>query len=275
VHDFAAHPQKHWKIYYHRAAPPAVQSAIMPTPFTHLLTAAQFLADERIPADARAALDAERGAFLLGNIAADARVSSNLNRENTHFYIFTDPIIESPWRVMLGKYPALAHPATAAQRAFLAGYVAHLVMDEIWLLDVVRPYFVEREWGERRQRFLMLNVLLMLIDARDYALLPAWERSALLAAQPDGWVPFVTDDDLRGWRDLVGRQLPPEGSSETLAIIGERLERAPDDLRAMLDDPAYLEREVWANVPRDAVAQAEARMVEQARTQMLEYLNKT
>src|SRR5687768_6352859 len=247
----------------------------MPTPFTHLLTAAQFLADERIPAAIRAALDAERGAFLLGNIAADARVSSNLNRENTHFYMFTDSIVESPWRVMLDKYPVLAHPTTAAQRAFLAGYVAHLVMDEIWLLDVVRPNFVECEWGQGRQRFLMLNVLLIRMDERDYALLPAWERSALLSAQPSGWVPFVTDDDLRGWRDLVGRQLPPVGSSETLAIIGGRLERTPDDLRAMLDDPAFLERELWANVPPDAVATAEARMVEQARLQMLEYLNKT
>lgn len=243
----------------------------MPTPFTHLAAAARWLTDERLPVPMRQSLDAERPAFLLGNIAADARVSSGILRENTHFYSFSEPITESPWRVMLREYPALARPQSVAQRAFIAGYVAHLVLDEIWLIDIVRPYFVERLWETPRHRLLMLNILLILMDERDYGLLPAWERDALLSAQPSAWLPFMSDEVLCGWRDYVGKQLPPGGIPETLSIIGERLQHPPDALRAILDRPATLDRDLWAHVPHDAVAAAEARMYTRARDQMLEY----
>ncbi|MBZ0288780.1 MAG: zinc dependent phospholipase C family protein, partial [Anaerolineae bacterium] len=131
----------------------------MPTPFTHLETAQRLLRDPQVPAAARALLEAERSAFLLGQIAADARVNSGLLRTDTHFYHYDQPIIQHPWRVMLERHPALLQAETAAQRAFLAGYVAHLCVDEVWLMEMLKPHFGDRDWAPQPTRFFILHIL--------------------------------------------------------------------------------------------------------------------
>lgn len=245
----------------------------MPTPFTHLRVASRLLADEALPPDVCALLNASRGAFLLGNIAADARVSSGISREQTHFYAYDRPVQEHPWRLMLQQYPALVRTTRPAQRAFVAGYVAHLTLDEVWSLEMIRPFFAEREWASRDHRFLMLNLLLIWMDRRDYAQLEAWQREALLATTPDGWAPFIPDEELAAWRDFVGCQLPPGGESQTLAVIGERIGTSPDALRALLNSEERMNADLWAHVPPEALARVEAEMYALARTNMLLYLD--
>lgn len=242
----------------------------MPTPFTHLVTAAKLLADESLPDDLHALLAAERGAFLLGNIAADARVSSGILREQTHFYSHNQPIQEHPWRVMVGTFPQLLRPTSTGARAFVAGYVAHLALDEVWSIRIVRPYFGEASWATRPERFIWLNALLVAMDERDYRQIDEWQRSALLNAKPSGWTPFMGDGDLSDWRDFVGRQLPPGGESQTLTVIGERMGFTPEALQALIkSDEAMLP--LRANVPPDVTAQAEAEMAERARLDLLRY----
>lgn len=242
----------------------------MPTPFTHLATAARILNDARVPPSLHAALMVEKGAFLLGNIAADARVSSGIERAQTHFYSFDRPITEHPWRVMLARFPQLTRPTSMAQRVFLAGYVAHLAMDEVWSVRIVRPYFGEGAWGTPAQRFLLLNALLVRMDLRDYAALADWQRLALLEASPHGWLPFMTDMDLAGWRDFVGAQLPPDGESQTLAVIGERIGYQPAALQALVASADAMTL-LWDNVPEVVVTQAERAMREQSLLDMLTY----
>ena len=247
----------------------------MPTPFTHLAVTARLLDDSSpLPGGVRAALLAERRAFLLGNIAADARISSGLSRENTHFYVYDRPMTDHPWRVMLATFPGLQRPANAAQRAFVAGYVAHLTLDEVWSLQIVRPYFGQGIWATPPERFFLLNALLVHMDARDYGLLEPWQRPTLLDAEPHGWLPFMTDADLRGWRDFVGLQLPREGASQTLQVIGERVGLTPAALQAFIESAERM-APLWANVPAQAVTQAEQAMEAQARADLLTYWAET
>jgi hypothetical protein len=243
----------------------------MPTPFTHLASAQQMLVDAQVPADLRALLERELPAFLLGNIAADARVSSNINREATHFFAYDRPIEQHPWRVMLEQHPSLQVPTTDAQRAFLAGYVAHLSLDEVWSLEMVRPHFVGGEWGDRRLRFLMLHIILIYMDERDYAALLSWQRPTLCAATPHDWTPFMSDDTLAEWRDFIGGQIAP-GSSQTLEVFGGRISVTPGELRAILDDPAQMQRDLWDHIPRALLADIETRMYAHARAQMVAFL---
>lgn len=243
----------------------------MPTPFTHLEIAQRLLDDPQLDSSIRAALNAERSAFLLGSIAADARVSSGLQRENTHFYNYNHPISEAPWRVMLRQYPDLID-SVDAQRAFVAGYVAHLVVDEIWSEEMVRPQFANREWGTRQQRFLMLHIILIYMDERDYSRLLDWQRPTLAEALPAGWLPFINDDDLRTWRDFVANQLPP-GLSETLNVFGGRINREPTELRSILDAPDMMEDQLWENIAPPLLAEVENRMYTQAREMLACYWN--
>lgn len=245
----------------------------MPTPFTHLNSAQQFLRDPRLPAEIYELLDAHRSAFLLGSVAADARVDSGAGRDTTHFYAYGAPIIKAPWRIMLEMYPSLQHTTDAAQRAFLAGYVAHLAMDTIWTVEMLGEYFVRRDWGESQQmRFVMLHVLLITMDERDERKLEAWQAPTLANAVPQGWLPFMSDSVLAHWRDLIAEQIMPGGVSRTLEIFGGRIRKTPAELRAILDVPQIMTRDLWAHVPPDDLAQIEARMYEDALAQMLLYL---
>jgi hypothetical protein len=247
----------------------------MPTPFTHLETAQRFLVDEQFSSDTRALLNAERSAFLLGSIAADARVDAGVPRETTHFYAYDRPIDERPWRVMLQRHPELYTTHSSAQRAFLAGYVAHLSIDEYWTRKMVRPYFIKREWHTPSHdfRFLMLHIILSYMDERDLPLLAAWQYESLCAAEPDGWLPFMSDATLAAWRNFIGEQIAPGGPSQTLALFGARIGKAPEELRAILDSPEQMNNGLWANVPPDDLARVEVEMYAFACEQMAIYLD--
>lgn len=248
--------------------------AIMPTPFTHLRTAQRLLDDKDISPALRELLYAQHSAFLLGNVAADARVDSGLLRANTHFYQYDQPITQHPWRVMLDQNPSLSAPTNDAQRAFVAGYVAHLSMDETWSLEMLRPHFVEREWGTQQSRFFMLHILLIHMDERDYATLNETQRSLLQAAQPESWTPFMNDDTLKRWGDFIAEQLPP-GESHTLQVFGQRIRKTVKDFRTVLDSAEEMQTGLWANIAPEILEQVEAQMYIFAREQMVTYLNET
>jgi hypothetical protein len=222
------------------------------------------LRDESIPAAIRAALEAEKPAFLLGNIAADARNSGALKREDTHFYSYDKGIYERPWRVMLQTHPSLLSPSNAAQRTFLAGYVAHLTIDEVWSADMLGPHFVQRDWGDRSLRFLMLHIILAHMDERDYRQLEDWQHPALEKAQPNHWTPFMSDAVLQEWRDFIAGQIAPEGTSQTLSVFGGRINKAPEELRAILDSPEQMQRDLWDNITPETLAGVESTMYRRA-----------
>jgi hypothetical protein len=244
----------------------------MPTPFTHLEVAQRLLCDEAFPIEMRDVLNAERGAFLLGSIAADARVDSGMRRESTHFYAYDRPINQHPWRVMVEQYPLLLTPGSPAQRAFLAGYVAHLAIDESWGKEVLHPRFVQHDWGvPREQRFLMLHIILIYMDERDLAHLDGWQADSLPRAQPDHWLPFMSDPVLSSWRDSISAQIAPDGRSLTLELLGARIHKTPQELRAILDSPEIMQANLWDHVPLDFLHKAELNMYAFARRQLSEY----
>jgi hypothetical protein len=242
----------------------------MPTPFMHLKVAQDLLRDSQVPPPLRDLLNAHRGAFLLGSIAADARISSGIKRDHTHFYRYDEELQDHPWRTMLECYPSLWNPPDLAQRVFVAAYVAHLAMDELWMIDMLRPQFWSADWGTRESRFFTLHILLSAVDARDYDLIEDWQAQTLLAAQPCDWLPFISDTDLHGWRDFIGTQLI-EGS-ETLDVLSARVKSSPEDFRAVLESRERMQADLWAQVPQATLAQVEAAMYVFAREQMLVYL---
>ena len=244
----------------------------MPTPFTHLAFAARVCRDERIPPALHALIESEWPAFLLGSIAADGHMLAGGLREDTHFYTYDRPIVEHPWRVMVKSYPELLTPHSRAQQSFVAAYVGHISMDEVWSLNMLHPHFVNRDWAPRQQRFLMLNVLLAGMDERDQDLLPAGMAAEMHRAESHHWLPFLDDEPLQAWGDLIYRQIKPGGVSETLDIIGRRVGRTPQELRSMLDSPEFLQADLWAHIPPPLLAEVEARMYSHAVEQMELYL---
>jgi hypothetical protein len=244
----------------------------MPTPFTHLAFAERLRSDRQIPASLRALIESQWPAFLLGSIAADGHFLAGAQREDTHFYAYDRPMEDHPWRVMVTCHPSLLAPRDQTQQSFAAGYTGHVSMDEIWSLDMLNPHFAQREWAPRPQRFLMLNILLIAMDERDLKMLPRGMADDLQRAEPQNWLPFLSDSALKGWGDLIYRQIRPGGSSETLEIISGRVGKTPEELRALLDSPEQLQDDLWAHIPPPLLADIEERMYAHAVEQIEAYL---
>lgn len=247
----------------------------MPTPFTHLRIAQHLLDDEALPQTVRQMLAASMPDYLLGSIIADARVHPGADRELTHFYRYDKPMLDHPWRLMLTDNPVLTQPQSAAHRAFVAGYVAHLAADEYWSKHMLKPHFAESDWGENmRWRFFVLHLLLIHMDERDEEGLPTGISETLRKSQPKAdWLPFMPHDVVTEWRDFIAEQI--EGESQTLEIFGKRIMRTPDELREMVDSDITMQTYLWKHIPPELLNSIENELYAFARSQMQIYLDET
>ncbi len=229
----------------------------MPTPFMHLRIAERLRAHEALPEEVARTIDGCWPAFYLGNVAADFQTICDIPREEAHFYQLPPAEGVEAHKVMLERYPQLAHPEAMrpGHAVFIAGYRAHLLLDLRWYWDVLMPYFVEAKgWSaDHRQRFLVHNTLLTYLDGEARASLPEDAGETLAAAEPKHWLPFASDGDLIRWRDMLVRQLQPGATRETVAIYAERMNMRPDEFAARLADPAWMEAQVFRKVPLEAV----------------------
>ena len=240
----------------------------------HLRAAHRFLHDADVPQSLRDELGSAShlGAFLLGNVAPDARVSGGLSRSETHFFEYAAKIEPNAPNAMLEAHPSLEN-AQGEQRAFVAGYLAHVAMDVVWAEDMLFPNFYDRhDWADEITRYNMLHVLLCHLDARDYKQWDASFPDELAAARPDGWLPFLSDDDLAKWRDLVAEQICASCESQTVEVLGKRVRIGAEGLRDILDDPAKMQSEVWDYVPMTAIKQTEDHMYRAMVAQIMQYM---
>ncbi len=247
----------------------------MPTPFTHLAMAQRLLNENRLSDSVLTTLNTYRPAFLLGIVAADARVSSAVKREVTHFYAYDSPLDEHPWQVMFEQHPTLETSYDPAHRAFLAGYVAHLATDESWVLNFVRPHIVRPDWGDktRAEKFRALHLVLIHMDNRDLHRIEDWQAPTLSQANPTNWLPFLPDSDLATWRDYIAGQIEAEGESKTLEILSERIDVPIEELRSQIESPAIMHEHLWQFVTMEAHHQAEEAVYDFTVEQMQCYWN--
>ncbi len=228
----------------------------MPTPFMHLAVADAMLAEPGLPESLRERLATHLPEFRLGHTAPDAQTVSGQTREATHF--FTVPMTDSrpAHEVMFARYPELARPGVLppAQAAFLTGYVCHLALDQMWIRQIFEPVFgPAAAWGSFPERLYLHNVLRTYLDQGDLPRLNGVGKS-LQAARPDGWLPFLADDALRGWRDLLAEQLQPGAAARTVDIFAQRMKRDPGEIAALLNSPAELDRRVFSRLPAGHIA---------------------
>lgn len=244
----------------------------MPTPFTHLRIAHRLLEDPEIPDAIHKLLDKYRADFYLGGVVADARPKGS-SRADTHFYHYTRPMPDNPWREMFRQHPVLSKAKSQAHQVFLLGYVEHLASDEYWSRNLLKPHIAEAEWGKDiYDRFKSLHLLLIYMDERDEKWMPASIPSILHTSTPNSWLPFMDDTTIIEWRDFIAEQLQT-GISQTLEILGSRVHIAPDELRRMLDDSTLMQRRLWDNLAPALLQEIEEQMYRFSRQQMLIYLD--
>jgi len=154
------------------------------------------------------ALDDERGSVYLGSTAPDIRVITRWDRERTHFFDLDCFDEQSGVAGLFGAYPDLAQVSqlTEPTRAFVCGYLTHLVTDETWITTVYRPHFGERSplGGDIRAN-VMDRALQFSMDAerrRDRDLM-LHVLDAVTRSDVGLELDFIDADTLRRWRDVI------------------------------------------------------------------------
>lgn len=203
-------------------------------------------------------LAANWSAFYLGSIAPDVNAISTIPRERTHFYEMPPTWEEEAHLTMLAQYPQLSDFATMSpgQAICVAAYSAHLMLDLIWLREVVYPFFhLPENFRDRQQRRLTHFILLTYLDTIALNALPETAVSTLAAAHSAQWLPFIDDTILTQWRDLLVAQLLPGASVKTIEIYAGRLGMSAAEFAANLQDPVWMQAQVFDKVPIDQVQQ--------------------
>lgn len=227
----------------------------MPTPVMHLALAEEILGGDLLSPATRCLLARQRGPFLLGHTVPDVQTISGQGREETHFYTIPRSTDRPAYEALFAAYPRLARAEmlSPTQAAFTAGYIAHLLLDEIWLDDIFLRYFMAREWASLRERLFLHNVLRTWMDARDQRRLNGSVAVALRETKPQGWLPFVADEHLRAWRDWLVEQLAPAHSVQTAEVFARRMGVPVTEMEAILRSPGQMEERIFSRIPRAAL----------------------
>ncbi len=227
----------------------------MPTPVMHLVLAEEILRGDALSPAIRRLLIQQRGPFLLGHTVPDVQTISGQARDETHFYTIPPTSDRPAYETLFAAHPRLARAKLLppAPAVFIAGYIAHLLLDELWLYDIFLRYFMEQEWASLRERLFLHNVLRTWMDGRDQQRLNGSVAVALRETKPHGWLPFVGDEHLRAWRDWLVEQLGPAHTVQTAEIFARRMGVPVAEVEAVLRSPQQMEERVFSHVPRAAL----------------------
>jgi hypothetical protein len=216
---------------------------------------------------------AVQGAFFFGNIAPDVQVVNHKPRESTHFYTLPPSNHGMGYERLLTTHPALARPChlPAPHAAFLAGYIVHLVFDELWVREIFAVFGPGSEWENWQERLLFHNVLRAWLDEPALGHLRGDIGALLRQAQPNGWLPFAADADLCHWRDLVAEQFVPGASIRTVKVFAERAKISTAAFRRLLESQVTRER-IFRHISVDELEAFHARAVTRSRDLITRYL---
>ena len=154
------------------------------------------------------AIGSQLGSYLGGAISPDAHFVSSASRSDTHFFDLQASECESGASSIFKTNPGLARGSDidAATKSFVAGYLSHLITDEIWTLDIYRPFFGDTSPLGGDIEANTLDRLLQYETDR-------WERQdkeklALIRTELCSWKPevgidFIENGALRDWLNFV------------------------------------------------------------------------
>ena len=222
----------------------------MPTPVMHLAMAEELLCKGDLVPEVRRLLTQQRGPFLLGNTAPDVQTVSGQARDETHFYSIPRTTDRPAYETLFAAHQTVAQAKLLPppQVAFVAGYIAHLVLDELWLDDIfLRHFGGQQDWGTWPERSFLHNVLRTWMDRRDLQRLNGTVARALQTTEPRGWLPFAEDVHLLVWRDWLVEQLGSGRNLQTAEVFAQRMGVPVAEVEAVLRSPQQMDARVFSH----------------------------
>jgi hypothetical protein len=146
--------------------------------------------------------------YLGGAISPDAHFVGHVSRLHTHFFDLEGDDGQSGPDLMFQQHPCFCDGSELEDktRAFIVGYVSHLIVDDTWITDIYRPFFGKKSPLGGDTAANMLDRLLQYeADRRERLDKPrlAAIREKIKSWNADMDIGIVDNTALCSWRDFV------------------------------------------------------------------------
>ena len=175
-------------------------------------------------------LDSNIGCFLLGSTSPDVRIITRARREEYHFAPLSFESVGAGVKGLFDAHPNLLLKSinNRPTRAFVAGYMTHLILDETWIVRIYRPFFGnpmlfnDEIYGRVMDRALQLELDHMLYGV-------AQSTMPLLAQSADDVnVGFISADTLISWHQWVLEFIARDFTWNRLSFMARRIARGDE-----------------------------------------------
>lgn len=226
-------------------------------------------------------LDSNLPYFYLGSTSPDIRALTKRARSEYHFVELDFETIGTGVDAMFVAHPELMEAAEhdGPMRAFIAGYMTHLMADESYIVRMFRPYFGQPDAFETDAMAKVWDRALQLDFDRT-----VWNdvQKSIEGMDPDTSnvnIQFLPQEDLVQWKEWVARVMSGGFSWERLRFMARRISAGDEN------HPAYTYTErfltsvddaldtLYDHVPRSHVEEFRAEAVETIVDSLQDYLS--
>ena len=205
------------------------------------------------------------GSYFLGSTSPDIRNMTGWDRYKTHFFHLDTDFPGKGIDGLFKHHPNLAEMAKLGKetKAFVVGYMSHLVTDETWIVDVYRPFFGKspalrdnpmKNVIDRALQFDMERVERTQLGQIDEVL------AMLEESDREVRVGFIDSEELRRWREITYERIAQESSWEHFRGFARKglpghLKRNEQLLNSIVSSAPDLLAKAKSHVPPQVIAQ--------------------
>ena len=153
-------------------------------------------------------IDKHIGSYLLGCVSPDIRIITKSKRQETHFVQLDFQAAGEGIKGLFDSNPDLSISANLNDqtKAFMLGYASHLLADELWITEMYRPYFGNRDiFPDKFRGDLMDRALQLELDRQTQESMGGLKVLCPLVVNAESGVVvgFIAADSLNEWRQWV------------------------------------------------------------------------
>ena len=110
------------------------------------------------------------------------------------------------------------------------------------------------------------------MDEQIIKALPEGIGNCLKKVQPRNGLPFVEDEHILAWRDLIADQLHPGSQSKTVEVFAERLGVSSEEFTEILHSEEVMEKEIFALIPQELLVEYRQELIAENTALLTAYL---
>ncbi len=250
----------------------------MPNYSTHIDLADQILKVLDMPT-----LFLNKGSFLMGSTAPDIRIITKASREKYHFASIQFDQLGEGITGFFNKEPHLANPKNISDvtASFIAGFLTHIIADEMWIMSMYRPLFGNNNIfedpviGNFMDRVIQLDM-----DRMARNRMNNMENVKLLIqnSRHEFNLGFISNQEIALWRNWLLMAMSKQFSWERVRFMAKR--GTSTDKLELVDSLAdkflvSIEQSIeslYEQLPKDSIIKYQNRVIEESQRTIRKYL---